>query len=686
MLILFQIGKSLDNMIQFIVFSAIDLALEYIDVINSIRNSSPPSSLKYLRPIGTRVETGGVRILFGGKSKTIRSSSAQIHTSVDNTLAHTVLGWALWCWEALYGNVVVAWLKYCYTQVQSLDALSTLLSGLRRWSDQLKANEICRRVIFRPIALVYGAAKFTIGKILSLLMKLVLMLAIVSVSITSFLKNFLASNEVMEEFAQPVGPKIDATVGDKKSTSDSKSQMSIDVLFAGRKSTFHVRDLEELKSRVKEWVGRKGVLHFYLAPHSGRRKFDLVDKMTLNVNAFGRGGMPDRQGSVTQSPENLAKLRNSLELEETPDSKERIPGLESSPQKKETVQDVRKSMALTRAPSTVAGDRERVRFFDVTGLEGELQQKNDELEEARAEIRRLKEQQMKTKDFFDELKKDRLHRANEKSESKRKGSLATEQVQRKPAARRLSLSPNAKDEDDSESDGEENDQNEKVEQEPVFLGQNPPNLEKIADVSTKSLTERLIILEKWIQKLKAWIENTTENGEIIFEMLIQSADTYCHHWLLESGNPVRGRSFGLEAIACEGDHVPWRQYLTRAYSRIYPSLSQDLITEHLEDVAECSLNAFQKVCAVLIAAMTNYGVKNLDEQKKLVSSLYRPVDWLTGKIDGAPIGWRSCGVYTHPEACKLAPEGHQRRERLAALGREGSCRAHDGCKHSDRKG
>ena len=115
MLILFQIGKSLDNMIQFIVFSAIDLALEYIDVINSIRNSSPPSSLKYLRPIGTRVETGGVRILFGGKSKTIRSSSAQIHTSVDNTLAHTVLGWALWCWEALYGNVVVAWLKYCYT-------------------------------------------------------------------------------------------------------------------------------------------------------------------------------------------------------------------------------------------------------------------------------------------------------------------------------------------------------------------------------------------------------------------------------------------------------------------------------------------------------------------------------------------------------------------------------------------
>ena len=117
MLILFQIGKSLDNMIQFIVFSAIDLALEYIDVINSIRNSSPPSSLKYLRPIGTRVETGGVRILFGGKSKTIRSSSAQIHTSVDNTLAHTVLGWALWCWEALYGNVVVAWLKYCYTQI-----------------------------------------------------------------------------------------------------------------------------------------------------------------------------------------------------------------------------------------------------------------------------------------------------------------------------------------------------------------------------------------------------------------------------------------------------------------------------------------------------------------------------------------------------------------------------------------
>ena len=126
MLILFQIGKSLDNMIQFIVFSAIDLALEYIDVINSIRNSSPPSSLKYLRPIGTRVETGGVRILFGGKSKTIRSSSAQIHTSVDNTLAHTVLGWALWCWEALYGNVVVAWLKYCYTH-----PLPTTRSGPR---------------------------------------------------------------------------------------------------------------------------------------------------------------------------------------------------------------------------------------------------------------------------------------------------------------------------------------------------------------------------------------------------------------------------------------------------------------------------------------------------------------------------------------------------------------------------
>ena len=154
MLILFQIGKSLDNMIQFIVFSAIDLALEYIDVINSIRNSSPPSSLKYLRPIGTRVETGGVRILFGGKSKTIRSSSAQIHASVDNTLAHTVLGWALWCWEALYGNVVVAWLKYCYTHTSP--PAGGRAAGRRRVSSWVWGWVLSRPLKFMDICKFHG--------------------------------------------------------------------------------------------------------------------------------------------------------------------------------------------------------------------------------------------------------------------------------------------------------------------------------------------------------------------------------------------------------------------------------------------------------------------------------------------------------------------------------------------------
>jgi len=206
-----------------------------IDMIKSVRNAPSSSPLKFRtwswsrgklvwkwnqpRPVGTRIDAYGVRILFGGKSKSTKSPGAQKFPSpVGGTvsLAQSVLGWANWCCEVLCSITVVAYMKSYYTQVQSLDALSTLLSGLRRWSDQLKANEICRRVIFRPIALVYGAAKFTIGKILSLLMKLVLMLAIVSVSTTSFLKILLASNEVMEEFAQPVGPKIDATVGDKK--------------------------------------------------------------------------------------------------------------------------------------------------------------------------------------------------------------------------------------------------------------------------------------------------------------------------------------------------------------------------------------------------------------------------------------------------------------------------------------
>ena len=95
-------------------------------------------------------------------------------------------------------------------------------------------------------------------------------------------------------------------------------------------------------------------------------------------------------------------------------------------------------------------------------------------------------------------------------------------------------------------------------------------------------------------------------------MLMRFADTSCYNWLIESGNPFRGRSFGLEAIVCEKDHAPWRQYFTRAHSRIYTSHSDELIDENLNDVGECSLSAFQEVWAVLIIAMTDYGVKNLD--------------------------------------------------------------------------
>ena len=147
-------------------------------MIKSVRNVPSSSPLKFIkwswsrgklvwkwnqpRPVGTRIDAYGVRILFGGKSKSIRSSGAQKCTSPvggTGSVAQSVLGWAKWCCEVLCSITVVAYMKSYYTQVQSLDALSTLLSGLRRWSDQLRVNEICRRVIFRPVALVYGAAK-----------------------------------------------------------------------------------------------------------------------------------------------------------------------------------------------------------------------------------------------------------------------------------------------------------------------------------------------------------------------------------------------------------------------------------------------------------------------------------------------------------------------------------------------
>ena len=120
-----------------------------IDMIKSVRNAPSSSPLKFRtwswsrgklvwkwnqpRPVGTRIDAYGVRILFGGKSKSTKSPGAQKFPSpVGGTvsLAQSVLGWANWCCEVLCSITVVAYMKSYYSHPPPPTSLSPLVTRL----------------------------------------------------------------------------------------------------------------------------------------------------------------------------------------------------------------------------------------------------------------------------------------------------------------------------------------------------------------------------------------------------------------------------------------------------------------------------------------------------------------------------------------------------------------------------
>ena len=463
-------------------------------------------------------------------------------------------------------------------------------------------------------------------------------------------------------------------------TSKMTKRIPIIVRWNKKKTTIYVATLGELKTRVAEIMHRKNDMRMLAQAHvRGRYRYlshdsDLEPGLIVDISPVGRGGMKSVD-PLSESPVTKKTIGLVLEGTPSPSQNERVFRLEEPPSDNgnKITGDKKRRQAISFADrSTVASEAERVSipFTDVRDLERKLedaQKLNEELQakDRKKESKRVEELEAKLENalaYIEQLESGDANQHEENFERVFQLEAKLEEVMKKlqderarvalnehppethggksqrdtqagrddRRAKRFSIStpsPETRKNTDKTSDSDEEEPNVDA-----YLGNTPEKCDNLPDVSSKPVAERTVTLLHWVQRLKAWIENTCSDGTPIFEMIRDAAEAYYLQWLEESANPVRRTQITLDQISPEHDVSRWKEYLTRAYSRISKTLPGKLYSEHLNDLTGVHLSAFQRVTSILVTAMTNYGAQNLQEHTQLVRSFARPLDWLNGSI------------------------------------------------------
>ena len=370
---------------------------------------------------------------------------------------------------------------------------------------------------------------------------------------------------------------------------------------------------KQIHQRLDQFIKKKKLKwapsHFLLsAKMRGHMRFlsstdELYDGIRIIISPCGGGGM---------------RKQDNLKLPETP-SPDRVPAPKFS-------QIPRPGISLAQR-TTAASDEEPkgpVRFANVGDLESRLK---DAETRAETETKRASVIEKQLEDMTETLK--RLTEERDKTPTKRKIDF--------------SASPGEK---DSHEGGTAK----------VFLGQNPPALDNLTDVSDKKVIERLPVVVEWLESLRSWTQDTVTHGDVIFEALRNAADEFYLRWLYLSANPFKVTSITLEDISNGDDsldHHYYEEFLLRSYGKITKALPKHLSSSLKEDVSSTTLTPFQKVAGIIVTVLTNFAVINLDEHTALFGSLHNPSQWLNGNhVKDGPTG--SSSLVTYHRTLKFA--------------------------------
>ena len=621
--------------------------------IGSKRTGKPKIVKCYTSPrdLGVRVGFYGVRIQFGGQGGIRNNDLLSNNFHLDLTMNTLNILWKFLLGVAITVEVAVATVSLAallYTEVKSLifrtSGMILRTSGTLNIKPQNVANAYLR-IIGLNIAAISG----------------------MYFSVFGIIPDNIPSKTPEEPEFRP-------------ETSKMTKRIPIIVRWNKKKTAIYVATLGELKTRVAEIMHRKNDMRMLAQAHvRGRYRYlshdsDLEPGLIVDISPVGRGGMKSVD-PLSESPVTKKTIGLVLEGTPSPSQNERVFRLEEPPSDNgnKITGDKKRRQAISFADrSTVASETERVSipFTDVRDLERKLedaQKLNEELQakDRKKESKRVEELEAKLENalaYIEQLESGDANQHEENFERVFQLEAKFEEVMKKlqderarvalnehppethggksqrdtqagrddRRAKRFSIStpsPETRKNTDKTSDSDEEEPNVDA-----YLGNTPEKCDNLPDVSSKPVAERTVTLLHWVQRLKAWIENTCSDGTPIFEMIRDAAETYYLQWLEESANPVRRTQITLDQISPEHDVSRWKEYLTRAYSRISKTLPGKLYSEHLNDLTGVHLSAFQRVTSILVTAMTNYGAQNLQEHTQLVRSFARPLDWLNGSI------------------------------------------------------
>ena len=621
--------------------------------IGSKRTGKPKIVKCYTSPrdLGVRVGFYGVRIQFGGQGGIRNNDLLSNNFHLDLTMNTLNILWKFLLGVAITVEVAVATVSLAallYTEVKSLifrtSGMILRTSGTLNIKPRNVANAYLR-IIGLNIAAISG----------------------MYFSVFGIIPDNIPSKTPEEPEFRP-------------ETSKMTKRIPIIVRWNKKKTAIYVATLGELKTRVAEIMHRKNDMRMLAQAHvRGRYRYlshdsDLEPGLIVDISPVGRGGMKSVD-PLSESPVTKKTIGLVLEGTPSPSQNERVFRLEEPPSDNgnKITGDKKRRQAISFADrSTVASEAERVSipFTDVRDLERKLedaQKLNEELQakDRKKESKRVEELEAKLENalaYIEQLESGDANQHEENFERVFQLEAKLEEVMKKlqderarvalnehppethggksqrdtqagrddRRAKRFSIStpsPETRKNTDKTSDSDEEEPNVDA-----YLGNTPEKCDNLPDVSSKPVAERTVTLLHWVQRLKAWIENTCSDGTPIFEMIRDAAEAYYLQWLEESANPVRRTQITLDQISPEHDVSRWKEYLTRAYSRISKTLPGKLYSEHLNDLTGVHLSAFQRVTSILVTAMTNYGAQNLQEHTQLVRSFARPLDWLNGSI------------------------------------------------------
>ena len=621
--------------------------------IGSKRTGKPKIVKCYTSPrdLGVRVGFYGVRIQFGGQGGIRNNDLLSNNFHLDLTMNTLNILWKFLLGVAITVEVAVATVSLAallYTEVKSLifrtSGMIFRTSGTLNIKPRNVANAYLR-IIGLNIAAISG----------------------MYFSVFGIIPDNIPSKTPEEPEFRP-------------ETSKMTKRIPIIVRWNKKKTAIYVATLGELKTRVAEIMHRKNDMRMLAQAHvRGRYRYlshdsDLEPGLIVDISPVGRGGMKSVD-PLSESPVTKKTIGLVLEGTPSPSQNERVFRLEEPPSDNgnKITGDKKRRQAISFADrSTVASEAERVSipFTDVRDLERKLedaQKLNEELQakDRKKESKRVEELEAKLENalaYIEQLESGDANQHEENFERVFQLEAKLEEVMKKlqderarvalnehppethggksqrdtqagrddRRAKRFSIStpsPETRKNTDKTSDSDEEEPNVDA-----YLGNTPEKCDNLPDVSSKPVAERTVTLLHWVQRLKAWIENTCSDGTPIFEMIRDAAEAYYLQWLEESANPVRRTQITLDQISPEHDVSRWKEYLTRAYSRISKTLPGKLYSEHLNDLTGVHLSAFQRVTSILVTAMTNYGAQNLQEHTQLVRSFARPLDWLNGSI------------------------------------------------------